>query len=238
MRQAAIVEDNPEEAQSLNNYLERFCQDHGERFSATFFPNADGFLESRQPFDLVFMDIEMPGINGLQAAAEFRKNDLDTPLVLVTNLAQYALRGYEVDAFGFLVKPVAYDGFERTMEKVCRILGYKSMKTLRIPTRHGMHALRISSLSHIEVFNHDLVYHSTDFDDDLVVRGSLKEVEETLADAAFVRISSSCLVNMDHIMRVKGNQLDLADGTTLYFSRPRKKQACEEIANYLAGDER
>lgn len=237
MRNVAIVEDHPDEADCLVRFLDNYADRHDEHFSVCRYGEADSFMEANQAFDLVFMDIDMPGMTGLEAARAFREKDLDAPLVFVTNLAQYALHGYEVNAFGFLVKPVAYDGFERTMDKVVRVMNYRDMKVLHVPTRQGMHALRIASLVYVDVLNHDLTYHSTDFPEGVTVRGSLKEVEANLTDAPFVRVSSSCLVNMDHIVSVHGNEVRLSSGDSAFFSRPKKKGALERITHYLAGDE-
>lgn len=112
MISVAIVEDEAEQAGILLSYLERYGQEYGVGFQATHFSGSLAFLNDvRTIFDIVFMDIEMPYKNGMEAAAEMRQINTESCLIFVTNMAQYAIKGYEVDAMDFVLKPVNYFAF-------------------------------------------------------------------------------------------------------------------------------
>lgn len=171
MRRIAVVEDSPVERDSLLRFLDRYATDTGATFDVTPFESGEEFLTAHKAFDLVFLDIEMPGLDGMETAAMWRSYCPDTPLIFVTNLAQYALRGYEVDAFGFLVKPVSYRAFARNMDKISRLMNLQDMEAVLVPTKSGVHSILRRSLVYIEVFDHDLIYHLSDGQEDIRARG-------------------------------------------------------------------
>lgn len=235
MYQVALVEDEDEAADTLAAFLDRYAEEKGEQFQIERFTNAIDFEMCRRRFGLIFMDIQMPGINGMEAAQLLRTFDTETPLIFVANLAQYAVRGYEVDALDFIVKPVTYFNFRMRMDKALRHIRRNSERTLVVGTRDGMRVMALADIEYIEVNRHDLSYHLWNEDEPLVVYGSLKAVEEQVEGGPFVRISNSCLVNMNQIRSVKGSSLLMRSGETLWFSRSKKREAVNTIAAFLGG---
>ena len=107
MYKFAIVEDNEAAAEKLAGFLERYANENNEVFEIIKFHDALDFLDGyRTVYDAVFMDIEMPGIDGMEAAHRLRRLDQKVILVFVTNMASYAVKGYEVNATDYIVKPV------------------------------------------------------------------------------------------------------------------------------------
>lgn len=235
MPHIAIVEDEPEAADVLASFVGRYAKEKSVELAVTRFSNAMDFELSHQRFDLIFMDIQMPGINGMEAAQLMRTYDSETPLIFVTNLAQYAVKGYEVDALDFVVKPVRYFDFRMRMDKAMRRIQRNSGRSIVINTRDGMRVVPLIDIEYVEVSKHDLSYHLMSEDDPLVVYGSLVAFEQEVAGGTFVRISNSCLVNMNHIRAVRGNELITHDGKVLYFSRSKKREAVATITSFLGG---
>ncbi len=230
-----IVEDNPEEQATLRAHLERYATEHGEDFQIAWLKSAVEFVEGSETADLIFMDIDLPGINGMEAATLLRSFDQQTPLIFVTNLSQYAVRGYEVDALDFIVKPVTYYNFSMRMDKAMRVMRRTAGRNVVIQTKAGMRVIPLAELISVEVLNHNLAYRAVGYDDALEVRGSLASIERELEGGPFVRISNSCIVNMGHVRDIQGNELRMSDGRVLYFSRARRRPAMERIADYLGG---
>ena len=235
MCKIAIVEDELDAANTLTSFLERYGAEKGYQFWITKFGNALDFEVSHQQFDLIFMDIQMPGINGMEAAHLMRTYDEQTPLIFVTNLAQYAVKGYEVDALDFIVKPVSYYNFRMRMDKAIRRIRRNGEKSLAINTRDGMRVVPLSGIEYVDIDRHDLAYHLVGEASPLVVYGSLKAFEEQVAGGPFVRISNCCLANMNLVRSVHGSELRMRSGATLYFSRSRKREAVETITAFLGG---
>ena len=117
-RVVAIVEDDPIEADILQSHFARYAPAAGEEFDVRWFQRGDAFLNGYQPiYDLVMMDIDLPGISGMDTAGQLRLLDRSVTLIFVTNLARYAAKGYAVDAMDFLLKPVSYPNFTATLQR-------------------------------------------------------------------------------------------------------------------------
>ena len=234
MYRVLVVEDEADEAATIKSHLERFGSARGVDFSVTWLKTAFDLISQSGKYDLVFLDIDLPGINGMEAAQLLRIYDEVTPIIFVTNLAQYAVKGYEVDALDFMVKPVGYYDFSLRMEKALRKLSANVGRTIPVTTTDGVRVVPFARLDYVEVRNHDLIFHVAD-DEPLRVRGNLSAFERENAGGPLLRISKSVLVNMERIDWVRGYDLRTLSGDILRISRSNKRSATEEITRYLGG---
>ena len=235
MHKLLIIEDDAVEADVLREHVRRYAEERDEEFSVTWFRSALELSSGERSFDLIFMDIDIPGINGMEAAELLRTYDTETPLIFVTNLAQYAVRGYEVQAIDFMVKPVTYASFKLRMNKAMRYVARGAQESLVVRvSRDETRVMAFSSISAVEVTNHDLTYH-LDGGENLVVHGSLSEVAERLASAGFVRVSKSCMVSMGHIRSFRSGAVTMHDGTQYAISRSMRKETVATITRYFGG---
>lgn len=228
-----LVEDNAEEAHALMAHLERYGVEHDVRFAITHLPSALEFVATHPAADLIFMDIDLPGIDGMEAAEELRLHDETTPLVFVTNLAQYAVRGYQVDALDFIVKPVRYFDLAMRMSRAMRVLERNRGQTLTISSADEVHVVPLRDILYVDLIKHDLQYHLER--EVLRRRGSLKSVAQELPATLFVKLSQGCIANMSHVRTIRGDSVELDDGTRLYFSRSRRKPCLEKLSRFLGG---
>ena len=135
MLNIAIVEDDPQAAGLLTDYLDRYAQERGISCNSVIFNDAVDFLTGyKASFDLVFMDIELPGLDGMEAARRLREMDRSVILIFVTNMANFAVKGYEVDALDFIVKPVTYFPFSIKLDRAVKRLESRQERELVVPT--------------------------------------------------------------------------------------------------------
>ena len=227
----AIVEDEDQSADILNDYLAEYFTEKGEEYAIARFDEAVSFLsEYKAVYDIVFMDIELPDLNGMEAAEKMRINDTQTVLIFVTNMAQFAVKGYEVDALYFIVKPVKYPVFSRKLDKALNVIAKRVNATIDIMLNGVLTRLAIGDLRYVEIEKHTLRYHA---DNTVECWGTLKKVEEQLAPYSFLRCNNYCLVNPKFIVKVEEFEIKLNDGTVLQISRPRKQNFMKELAAYL-----
>ena len=235
MYRTLVVEDEAQEARHLTDLLTRYGKQHGVEFKVTWHSSAMEMLSDKGHYDLCLLDIEMPGINGMEAAGLLRTYDETIPIIFVTNLAKYAVKGYEVGAPGFIVKPVTYFNFRMRMDKAMRRIRRNASRSIAIGTRDGMRVVALSDIEYVEVSKHDLSYHLAGEEEPLVVYGSLVAFEQEVEGGPFVSISNSCLVNMNRVRAVRGSELVMHGGEVLYFSRSRKRDAVATITSFLGG---
>ena len=224
------VDDEAEQIQILTSYLERYGQEHDTGFHISEFSGGLAFLNDvRTVFDIVFMDIEMPYKNGMEAAAEMRKLNTESCLIFVTNMAPYAVKGYEVDAIDFLVKPVSYSVFSFKLAKAITRAEKRSHTELTIRLKNGIVRFQVSDIRYVQVDQHHIFYHTANGRQE--AWGSLLQAEESLKPFGFSRCSSSCLVNLRCVSKVINNEVYLGD-EVITLSRGKKKQFMDDLNQY------
>lgn len=233
MIRIAIVEDENKQVSLLNGYIERYKQEKGEDFFVSSFSNGLDFIEAYDcNFDIVLMDIEMKLMDGMEAATRLRKKDEKVCLIFITNMAQYALKGYEVDAMDFIVKPVGYFVFATKLQKaICRIKKSDG-KMVRIRHEGSFKVFNIKDIYYIESQNHILTYHTTS--GEYQERNNISTLCEELKGFDFMMINSCYLVNLKYITEVKTSSV-IVNGDELTVSRSRKSSLKKGLADYLGG---
>lgn len=108
MIKIAIVEDCEQDLECIRRYLHQYAEEHRCAFHIASFSDGMSFDSEDEVFDIVFMDIRMPHMNGLETAERLRKRDKKTCIIFLTNMAKLAIKGYQVDALNFIVKPINY----------------------------------------------------------------------------------------------------------------------------------
>ena len=235
MYRALIVEDDPAAADALRAHLARFGTERGVSFTVEVLPSALEFLERHPTADIVFLDIGLPGISGMEAAEVMRQTDSVTPIIFVTDLAQYAVRGYQVDALDFMVKPVEYEDFSLRMGRAMRVMERNAERTAAIPTADGLRVVAQRDIVYVEVFRHDLYWHVLHEEEPLRSRGALAKVAEELGPERFCRISASHLVNMGQLRLIRNDSVIMSNGDELDISRRRRREALEALTRYVGG---
>lgn len=233
MKKIAIVEDESDALERIEECIKKFGDEYGEQFSVTVFGDAISFIENYRPsYDIVFMDIMLPNMNGMDAARKLREMDNQVALVFVTNMSQYAVNGYEVDALDFILKPMRYPNFALKLRRVLERLKENGDVKLPVVNEDGMVCVSASDIRYIEVMQHTLIYHTAG--KDIVVYGSLKKVEGTLPEKLFIRCNNCYLVNLKHVTAIKGHMLELGN-VQLKISASKRKELLRALNNYLGG---
>lgn len=233
MLRIAILEDNAQDAAWLKHLIAEFSREFSAEVNITEYSDPISFLDRYQSTnDIVFMDIELPDMDGMKVSKRMRQLDENVILIFVTNMAQFAVNGYEVDAFDFLIKPVKYQDFKIKMRRAVDRLVKRSDLRLCVKTSDGVHNIGASSIQYIEVLNHSLLYHTDK--GEIEAYGKLDELENRLVGAGFFRCNRCYLVNMKHVSAIK-NDTVIIGGKSLKISRPRKKEFLIAFANFFGG---
>ena len=147
MIRIAIVEDEESYISVLKEYLERYKEESGEQIEVTVYHDGDEIAAFyRAQFDIILMDIEMKFIDGMTAAEEIRKVDSSVSILFITNAPQYAIRGYEVGALDYILKPVSYFTFSQKLGRAVGKLKKRSRKWITVPVKGGVMRMELSDV--------------------------------------------------------------------------------------------
>lgn len=228
----AILEDEQAAATALLTMLNTYAETHQLSFSITHYTTAEEFLATaRGRFDIAFLDIELSGMDGMNAAFKLRENDRHVQIIFVTNMAQYAVRGYEVGALYYIIKPIDYPSVAHKLGKTLALLQANADHQLLLRQRGELKRISSQMLMYVEVADHKLLYHMVD--ETLPAYGSLADVEEALEGRGFFRCNNCYLVNVRFIASVKGMAVTLTNGEQLMISHPRKKAFMLALGSWL-----
>ncbi len=206
MVKTAVVDDEEKDFLIIKEYLEKFYRENSIDYEIVWFSQGVSFL-SESGFDLVFMDVEMPFMNGLDVAKQFREQDKSCALIFVTNMVQYAIKGYEVDAIDYVVKPIQYTRFEALMKKTMRLIGANKKQEILVKTKGGMRKIGTDSIRYIEIKDHLLIYNTDE--GEVEVWGTLGGALKNLPQDMFVRCSNSVIVNIKRVVSIERDEVIL-----------------------------
>lgn len=231
MTHIAVVEDDPLCRAQILEYLDRYSKESGEEFRIVSFEDGDGVLNGyRAQYDVILMDIQMKFVDGMTAAREIRALDDQVLIIFITSLASYAVKGYEVDALDYVIKPVTYPAFAKSMGRATVRLRRRRQRYLSIRNKNGAQRVDCARVYYIEVDGHNLYYHTAD--GVLTGTGTMKEVEDSLAGSWFFRCGKGLLVNLEHVDGVSDGDA-VVHGMTVQVSRSKRKEFLTAFNRYI-----
>lgn len=233
----AIAEDEQEHADKLEEYVTRYADEVHTPVKITRFTNAVALIDGyTADYDLIFLDIRMPYMDGMNAAHKLREADGDVLIVFVTSMKQYAIEGYSVNAADYIVKPFAYPDFELKMHRIFKRLkmSENDKAELVLSTEKGMIKVKPADIRYVETDGHSVVYKLLN-GEDIIQYGSLKAAEAKLSVYGFTKCNSCYLVNLKYVKNVKGFTVDMGNGIELQISQPKRKAFVDCLVKFASG---
>ena len=234
MIRVAIVEDDAEVQGVLQEYVRRYTRQYGTEFEVTVFADGVDILEDyRAVYDIIFLDVEMKHLDGMTTAERIRQMDADVILIFITNMAQYAIRGYSVGALDYVLKPVPYFAFSQQLLKAVARLEKRAKHYLTVPVEGGLRRLDTASIYYLESEGHRVHFYTDE--GDFSAPGALKAFEEKLADCPFARCNSGYLVNLAQVRELRQSTVQVGP-CELQVSRPKRKAFLAALTDYIGGE--
>jgi DNA-binding LytR/AlgR family response regulator len=228
----AIVEDEDTYAAQLEEFVGKYQAQSGNRFKITRFRDGDEITNGyKGQFDIILMDIEMKLMDGMTAAEEIRKLDQEVVIMFITNMTNYAIRGYQVDALDYVLKPVSYFAFSQKLERAIGRIRKSNSNIITINLPSGVKKLDIDNIFYIESQGHNLNFYTSG--GDFTVRARLSDFETQLAQYNFFRSNKGFLVNLKYVDGVENGCCIIA-GKQLLISRARKSDFMAALTDYMA----
>ena len=234
MIRVAIVEDEAAVREQLAGYVQRCTRQYGTLFEVTMFTDGLEILEEYRPvYDIIFLDVEMPQLDGMETARRIRAMDSEVQLIFITNMAQYAIRGYSVGALDYVLKPVPYFAFSQQLLKAVARLEKRAKHYLTVPVEGGLRRLDTASIYYLESEGHRVHFYTDE--GDFSAPGALKAFEEKLADCPFARCNSGYLVNLAQVRELRQSTVQVGP-CELQVSRPKRKAFLAALTDYIGGE--
>ncbi len=227
----AIIDDEIEVANKLTSYIDKYFQINNCQCEVKFFDTASKFLENYHfDFDAIFMDINMPGVDGMSATKELRRLDKNVKIIFVTSLAQYAIKGYEVNAFDFVVKPVNYYTFAMKLDRLMENYREKEGASIIIKANNSFIKTPVSDIKYIEVSDHKLIVHT--ISNDFETYDTLSNYLNLLKNEPFALCNRCYLVNLKYVNKVNKDAVYIGNNC-IQMSRRKYKEFMNSLNKYL-----
>ena len=235
MIHVAVVEDEEKYREQLSEFLSRYGKEKEISIQTRMYCDGIDILdEYAGQFEVILLDIRMKHIDGIEAARKIREKDKEVIIIFITNMAEYAIQGYDVEARGFILKPVRYKLFAQQMDRARKELESKKAEYLSLQLQAGVRNVSLNDIFYMENREHYLHIHLEQ--EDIIFYCTIKEMEKRLEGKPFFRCNSGLIVNLAKVQSVKNNEI-LVHGETLTVSRSRKKEFMEQLTEYMGEGE-
>ena len=227
----AVVDDEEIIRQQIHVFIKKQKPD----FSISDFATGEELLAAGKDVDIIFLDIQMEGMGGIEAARNLRQRNADAVLVFITGIKEYVFEAFDVSAFHYLLKPIEEKKFtevlDRAAEEVWKSKGQKEQQIF-IKTKNQGYTLNLKSILYIESRGKKVEIHTTDMEGIIEVYATMDELEGQLGDG-FYRCHRGYLVNMAYIVRYDNDSIFLSSGGKVYLTRKKHNEFVKAYMWYL-----
>lgn len=230
MLKIAICDDTPEEMRTAVQCAEAFFLRKKIPCQIEAFSSADALFHSDIGFDLILLDVLMPGMTGIEVAEKLNTSGNSPIIVFITSSLESAVDGYRVNASGFILKPISQERFDETMERITA----QKLNQSYLSVMHNRTPIRIP-LHRIQYFENKLHKVSIIMDDEEIIIVSLKlsQIQEMLkADPVFLRCHQSYIVNLDYVQKMEDACFCMYNEKLIPISRNYYKECKNKYYHY------
>lgn len=223
MIKIACIDDEKNFRDTIAEFLARYAKEKDISYSIEYFIDGmDFLLKKRTFFNLLLVDVDMPEMDGMRLANKIREYDEKCVIVFITNLQNYAIKGYEVNAFDYILKPLSYPIFAKKFDRIIPAVRRISSQSIVLTTESEKKKIPVSDIVYVETDRHKVIYHLLTQDIDNWC--SMKDTYAALKDYGFELCNSCYLVNLKCVEKVSGDIVTVTGGIELHMSRPRRKK--------------
>lgn len=232
MWKVAICDDEARVREEVRRFLSQLQNKHSLEFEVSSFQSGEELLKKMdRDTDLLILDIRMDGLSGMKAARLLRERGIQTCIIFLTTMIQYAMQGYEVHAYSFIQKPLRPRQFERVVLEALRNQAVRQEKTITLQRGVELKSIPIDGILYIEISDHTSVVVTPQGREEYNI--TLSRLTQQLAQSGFGLCHKSCLVNYKQVKSIRSAELTMANGDVLPLSKRRRKQFLADYTQYM-----
>ena len=222
-----ICDDDHYSIQKLSDYIDKYKKKHQIPVETYTFDNGNTIIEflKNNNVELVFLDVMLINENGIMVAKKIRDLSGNTKIIFISAFPEFAVQGYDVEAMGYLLKPISYDEFETKMDKILERLEKRCF--IFENTDCGKIVLHSEEIVYIETWGRNVKIHTNK--EAYIGYRRMKDYEKTLQDRFFYRCHAAYLVNLSYVHSIDGLSLNLKNGIEISISKARKSPLCRAL---------
>ena len=227
----AVVDDEEAIRKQINGFIKKWNPD----FNIRDFATGEELLAAEKDFDMIFLDIQMEGMGGIEAARILRQSDVDAVIIFITGIKEYVFEAFDVSAFHYLLKPI---GEQKFMEVLGRAVGEarkrkgQKERQIFIKAKNGGYTLNLNSILYIESRGKKVEIHTMDMEDVIESYVTMDGLEGQLGDG-FYRCHRGYLVNMAHIAKYDSDRIFLSNDEKVCLTRKKHSEFVKAYMWYL-----
>lgn len=235
MLSIAVCDDEKEFNEMLLEKLLPIMESLEHPYKVSCFTGTEDLQQSGLNFDIIFLDIRMPGVNGIDFAKELRAAGISSALIFITAFQEYVFDVFELEAVDYLCKPIDSIRLGRAVRRAVNKVGENRERCLFIQTRNWCKSIKMDTILFCEVINRKIYLHTTN--EVIDYYGRLEELIPQL-DERFYRCHRSYLINLNHLSMYSDGQVFLTNGEHVPVSKLRQKEFMEIMMKFLIGEEK
>lgn len=221
----AIIDDEIKDLELIDLIVRKYFSKRNYNYQITPFTNPTQ-LDFKENYNVLFLDIEMPNIDGIDLAKKISDTQLNVKIVFITNHDHLVYDATKVAPFGFIRKSKIEDEMQEVLERICKQIE-KEQKNIVIHNNSGIIKMNLEELIWVEVIKNNVCFHTVN--EDIEIRSTLKQIFTLLPKSTFIKVNKSYIVNVNHVERILNDEVVLSNGTCLLINSKFKKQIKEAI---------
>lgn len=231
----AFCDDEQSQLDITGAYTQEWARERNVKVSIKQFNSAEAFLfewSSLENFNVLFLDIQMGGMSGIELAKQIRQIDDQLIIVFITGIMDHVFEGYDVKALHYLLKPIKKEDYKACLDQAFEEIQRKNKEILLVPLDGQLRKIAYQDIYYFEIFSHYMEVHTKY--GLFKYKKKISELEEELPSSQFIRCHRSCIVNLLYINSMEKNLLKLDNEDVLPISSDRRKTLHNAFVNYYS----
>lgn len=232
----AICDDEKIQVELLDKYVKNWAVKNNKIAHIEFFNSAESFDFSwgmNKKYGILLLDIQMPGLNGVELAKKIRKEDAFINIIFITAISDYIQEGYDVSAINYLIKPIKEEKLHECLDRAANKI-HKEEKVILLDVVGEIIKVNQDDIIYIEAFSHTIDVHTTK--SKYITRKNIGTIEKELDENSFVRCHRSYIVGLKHIKRIGKTDIELDNGSIVPVSRRLYSKTNMAFIRYFRGE--